>query len=257
MIQLAYGYHIIMIQSRIKETKQIYLQINKRILKQGLFKILNYSTVFELISNLLLRPSNINKKKKKTNRKHLRTNENSEAIDQYSAGEKLEVQQDVKRQLDENDKTIGRIRNNNANEKLDSETAIVTKEKKRKNNKKKKLNKRNHTAQDKLKAANAVSSSLNSTNAHQTTTQATLYGLASLKRTGDVKVTQMIDYTTVKSNFILGPLTLKVEKIFGRGELRQATAKTQEMIGRINLRIVNGVATLHSVKVQQPKQVSI
>lgn len=250
MIQLAYGYHIIMIQSRIKEIKQAYLQINKRILKQGLFKILNYSTVFVLILNLLLRPGNVNKKKKKTNRKNLRTNDDSKDV-------KLELQPDVKRQLDENEGTIGRIRNNNGNEKLDSETAMVTKEKKRKSNKKKKLNKRNHSAQEKLKAANAVSSSLNSTNAHQTTTHATLYGLASLKRTGDVKVTQMIDYTTVKSNFVLGPLTLKVEKIFGRGELRQATAKTQEMIGRINLRIVNGVATLHSVKVQQPKQVSI
>lgn len=250
MIQLAYGYHIIMIQSRIKEIKQAYLQINKRILKQGLFKILNYSTVFVLILNLLLSPGNVNKKKKKTNRKNLRTNDDSKDV-------KLELQPDVKRQLDENEGTIGRIRNNNGNEKLDSETAMVTKEKKRKSNKKKKLNKRNHSAQEKLKAANAVSSSLNSTNAHQTTTHATLYGLASLKRTGDVKVTQMIDYTTVKSNFVLGPLTLKVEKIFGRGELRQATAKTQEMIGRINLRIVNGVATLHSVKVQQPKQVSI
>lgn len=68
----------------------------------------------------------------------------------------------------------------------------------------------------------------------------------------------MADYTSIKSNFILGPLVLKVEKQFGRGtkrELRLATATTQEMMGRITLRVVNGAASLHSIKVQQPKQV--
>lgn len=86
----------------------------------------------------------------------------------------------------------------------------------------------------------------------------TLYGLSSIKRSGNVKVNQMADYTSVKSNFLLGPLILKVEKQFGKGtkrELRLATATTQEMIGRITLRIVNGAASLHSIKVQQPKQV--
>ena len=86
----------------------------------------------------------------------------------------------------------------------------------------------------------------------------TLYGLSTLKRQGNVRVNAMADHTTVKSNFVLGPLVLKVEKSFGRGvkkELRSATATTTEMIGRISLRIVNGAATLHSIKVQQPKQV--
>lgn len=87
-----------------------------------------------------------------------------------------------------------------------------------------------------------------------------MFGLSSLKRTGNVTVNAMADYTTVKSNFILGPLTLKVEKSFGRGlkkELRSATATTTEMVGRISLKVVNGAATLHSVKVQQPKQVKV
>lgn len=88
--------------------------------------------------------------------------------------------------------------------------------------------------------------------------KATLYGLSSIKRSGNVKVNPMADYTSIKSNFILGPLVLKVEKQFGRGtkrELRLATATTQEMMGRITLRVVNGAASLHSIKVQQPKQV--
>jgi len=87
-----------------------------------------------------------------------------------------------------------------------------------------------------------------------------LYGLSTLTRQGNVRVNAGADYTTVKSNFLLGPLVLKVEKAFGRGakrELKSATATTTEMIGRINLRIVNGAATLHSIKVQQPKQVQV
>lgn len=86
----------------------------------------------------------------------------------------------------------------------------------------------------------------------------TLHGLSTLRRHGNVRVTPMTDYIAVRSNFVLGPLVLKVEKSFGRGtkrETKRATATTTQMIGRINLRIVNDSATLHSIKVQQPKQV--
>lgn len=69
----------------------------------------------------------------------------------------------------------------------------------------------------------------------------------------------MSDYLSVRSNFVLGPLVLKVEKSFGRGakrETKRATATTTQMIGRINLRVVGNNVTLHSIKVQQPKQVN-
>lgn len=68
----------------------------------------------------------------------------------------------------------------------------------------------------------------------------------------------MTDYLSVRSNFVLGPLVLRVEKSFGRGakrETKRATATTTQMIGRINLRVVGDKVTLHSIKVQQPKQV--
>lgn len=90
--------------------------------------------------------------------------------------------------------------------------------------------------------------------------KATLYGLSSLKRVGNVKVNPMSDFTTVKSNFVLGPLMLKVEKTSGRNEkrdIRMATATTHEIYGKINIRVVNGQASLHSIKVQQPKQVKV
>jgi hypothetical protein len=77
---------------------------------------------------------------------------------------------------------------------------------------------------------------------------------------GNVKVTPAADYTTVKSNFVLGPLMLRVEKPAGKNEkrdIRMATATTHEIFGKINIRVVNGQATLHSIKVQQPKQVKV
>lgn len=40
----------------------------------------------------------------------------------------------------------------------------------------------------------------------------TLYGLSSLRRNGDVAVNILSDHTTVKSNFAVGPLVLRVEK---------------------------------------------
>lgn len=97
-------------------------------------------------------------------------------------------------------------------------------------------------------------------NANAKQAKATLYGLSSLKRVGNVKVNPMSDYTTVKSNFVLGPLILKVEKANGSNEkrdIRMATATTHEIYGKINIRVVNGQASLHSIKVQQPKQVKV
>lgn len=42
--------------------------------------------------------------------------------------------------------------------------------------------------------------------------RATLFGLSSLRREGDVSVNMMSTYTMVKTDFLIGPLTLRVEK---------------------------------------------
>lgn len=70
-------------------------------------------------------------------------------------------------------------------------------------NKKKKSNK-NKTKADKNKNKTKNTSSAK--------VRATLFGLSSIKRDGDVAVNMMSDHTTVKTNFILGPLTLRVER---------------------------------------------
>ncbi|KAI8436032.1 hypothetical protein MSG28_004159 [Choristoneura fumiferana] len=65
---------------------------------------------------------------------------------------------------------------------------------------------------------------------------------------------QLIDSTPLADKTVKGELV-------GRGakkELKSATATTAEMTGKITLRVNNqGVATLHSIKVLQPKQVRV
>jgi hypothetical protein len=135
-----------------------------------------------------------------------------------------------------------------AKTKATTSTTTTTSNNKKSSNKRKSSTKKQPSAQKKQ-----------TPNAKQA--KATLYGLASLKRVGNVKVTPTADYTTVKSNFVLGPLMLKVEKQSGneieKRDIKMATATTHEIYGRINLRVVNGQASLHSIKVQQPKQVKV
>lgn len=90
--------------------------------------------------------------------------------------------------------------------------------------------------------------------------EGSLSGLASLKRVGNVKLATDPEgrNSTIKAKFTLGPLILRVEKSFKRGgveNVKSATARTNEMIGRIKFSVVNDRATLMSIKVQQPKQV--
>lgn len=124
-----------------------------------------------------------------------------------------------------------------------------------KNSNKKSSNKRK-TSTKKQPAASATPQKKTSESVKKA--KATLFGLSSLKRVGNVKVTPGKEYTSVKSNFVLGPLMLRVEKgSEEKRDIKMATATTHEIYGRINLRVVNGQASLHSIKVQQPKQLKV
>ncbi|KAH8297852.1 hypothetical protein KR054_011510 [Drosophila jambulina] len=92
--------------------------------------------------------------------------------------------------------------------------------------------------------------------------EGSLSGLASLKRVGNVKVISDAEgrNSTIKAKFTLGPLILRVQKSFKKGSVRSvksATARTNEMIGRIKFSVLDDRATLMSIKVQQPKQVEV
>lgn len=129
-------------------------------------------------------------------------------------------------------------------------------EKAQKTSKTKKNSNKRKTSTKKQPSATSTPQKKNSD--HIKKAKATLFGLSSLKRVGNVKVTPGNDFTSVKSNFVLGPLMLRVEKgSEEKRDIKMATATTHEIYGRINLRVVNGQASLHSIKVQQPKQVKV
>ncbi|CAB0035170.1 unnamed protein product, partial [Trichogramma brassicae] len=115
---------------------------------------------------------------------------------------------------------------------------------------------RSHDCQQVVKKP--IKTSSTATKRTKSKAKATLYGLSSLKRSGDVSVNLASDHTTIRTRFNLGPLVLRVEKEFGRDErkeVRSATATTAEMSGRLSLRVYHGgAATLHSIRVLQPKQ---
>ncbi|XP_015428699.1 PREDICTED: uncharacterized protein LOC107185519 [Dufourea novaeangliae] len=123
----------------------------------------------------------------------------------------------------------------------------------------KKTNKNRTTTKNKTK--NQSTTNKNKTKKNKPKARATLYGLATLQRSGDVSVNMMSDHMMIKTKFTLGPLILKVEKEFGRAakkELRSATATTAEMSGKLSLRVLRGgAATLNSIRVLQPKQVRV
>ncbi|XP_059217451.1 uncharacterized protein LOC106093770 isoform X2 [Stomoxys calcitrans] len=133
-----------------------------------------------------------------------------------------------------------------------------------------------HNTNSAATGATAASSSTGTNNKHKLKTnnkntkdsgdfqkaEGSLSGLASLKRVGNVKVVTDPEgrNSTIKAKFTLGPLMLRVEKSFKRGgveNVKSATARTNEMIGRIKFGVVNDRATLMSIKVQQPKQVEV
>ncbi|CAH1098517.1 unnamed protein product [Psylliodes chrysocephalus] len=132
-----------------------------------------------------------------------------------------------------------------------------------KNKPKKKKNgtKASSTSANKNKPTKNKTKTPQATKKSKPNARATLFGLSTIRRGGDVVVNMQSDHTTVKTNFVLGPLTLRVERETGKGarrELKTATATTAEMFGRLNLKIVHGgSANLQSIRVLQPKQVRV
>ncbi|XP_030764130.1 uncharacterized protein LOC115888522 [Sitophilus oryzae] len=82
----------------------------------------------------------------------------------------------------------------------------------RQNNKKKGSSSSNKKGSNKKKTSNKTKQSQSKQKA-----RATLFGLSTLKREGDVTINMTPDYTTIKTNFMLGPLILRVEREVSKG----------------------------------------
>jgi len=88
-----------------------------------------------------------------------------------------------------------------------------------------------------------------------------LSGIATLRRAGDVTVTNDGNHKIVQSSFHVGPLELEVSKTYGHGKgrvVRTAQASTALMSGTMLLKVKpDGRAHVKKVVFQKPEQVSV
>jgi hypothetical protein len=68
--------------------------------------------------------------------------------------------------------------------------------------------------------------------------KATLYGLSSIRREGDVTVNMMSSHTTVKTKFTVGPLILKVEREVCMNHENKYTLKTYMLRKKLKINCV-------------------
>jgi len=88
--------------------------------------------------------------------------------------------------------------------------------------------------------------------------KAWLYGMSSLKRTGDVSIFFHTDHRTIQCPFSLGPLELSVIKTLG-GATKSAKAVTDTMLGLMDMRIdsKSGNAAITNVFFDEPGGVTV
>jgi len=92
-------------------------------------------------------------------------------------------------------------------------------------------------------------------------TLATLSGIATLRRTGDVEVMNAENHKIVKSKFNVGPLQLEVKKTVGKGKgrsVKTAKAITEKLSGKIVIKVKpDGTSHVRSVVFMKPEEVDV
>jgi len=92
-------------------------------------------------------------------------------------------------------------------------------------------------------------------------TLATLSGIATLRRSGDVEVMNAESHKIVKSKFSVGPLQLEVKKTVGKGKersIKTAKAITEKLTGKIVIKVKpDGTSHVRSVVFMKPEEVDV
>lgn len=112
--------------------------------------------------------------------------------------------------------------------------------KKKAGNKKKsnKKTKRSANKKDSKKGGKSTKGSKKATRSGPQTSKASVSGVSTLTRDGDVSVVDKKDGKELRSDFKLGPVNLKVNRKFGTGKkaiVRTATATAPELTGKMHL----------------------
>merc|ERR1712198_697054 len=112
------------------------------------------------------------------------------------------------------------------------------KKKKTGNKKSNKKTKRSANKKDSKKGGKSTKGSKKATRSGPQTSKASVSGVSTLTRVGDVSVVDKKDGKELRSDFKLGPVNLKVNRKFGTGKkaiVRTATATTPELTGKMSL----------------------
>ncbi|CAL4140021.1 unnamed protein product, partial [Meganyctiphanes norvegica] len=132
--------------------------------------------------------------------------------------------------------------------------------KKNKNKNKNNNNKKSKRSTDKKGKSNKGKSNKGKSDKGAKTSRASVSGIASLGRVGDVSVVNRKDGKELRTDFKIGPVNLKVNRRFGSGksaEVRSATATSPELTGRMHLAVAaNGKATITKFTIAKPSVVT-
>merc|ERR1712168_1241572 len=137
---------------------------------------------------------------------------------------------------------------------------------KKKNNKNKNKNKNNKNKNNKSKAKRSTNKKQNKKKGKSDkkkgpqTSRASVSGIATLRRQGDVSVVNRKDGKELRSAFTIGPVDLNIKRKYGSGKdavVRSATASAPELTGQMNLYVAaNGKAKITKFTIARPSVVT-
>merc|ERR1712106_695825 len=148
---------------------------------------------------------------------------------------------------------------NNKNKNKKNKAGRKNKKNKNKNNKNKNNKSKRSTNKSHNKKGNSNKGNKKSKSGAQTS-RASVSGIASLRRSGDVTVVNRKDGKELRSASTIGPVELNINRKFGSGKsatVRTATASATELTGQMNLYVAaNGKAKITKFTIARPAVVT-
>lgn len=148
-----------------------------------------------------------------------------------------------------NKKKVGKNKKNGNNKKRNNKKGKNKKGKNKNSNKSKRSTKKNQKKGKSNKRPNPPK-----------TSHATVAGIASLVRLGDVQVVDRNGGKELRSEFKIGPVSLKVNRKFGNGKdaiVKSASAESPELTGKMHLLVAaNGKAKITKFNILKPSVVT-
>jgi len=173
--------------------------------------------------------------------------------DEGRSADPVEDEEDVDSDVVARRNPIPKAKKNNA-KKGNKKGNNKNKNKNKKSKKNKKNNKSKRSANKKSKKGKKTART------GPQTSKASVTGIATLVRQGDVTVVNRKDGKELRSDFKIGPVSLKVNRKFGSGkdaDVRTATASSPELLGKMHLYVAaDGKAKITRFNIIKPSVVT-